>query len=241
MARLDQRRCVVISPWARRGHITHVHGSFLSVFRTIERILGLRPLAHAWFVVRPIALRAALPSTMNTIVATGAAALSWMYAEWLLRGKPSMLGIASGAVAGLVAVTPAAGLVGPMGAIVLGAIAGVVCLWAVSNLKKSLGYDDSLDVFPVHGVGGILGTLLAGVFASTALGAFSGQGYAEGVDMGTQVGVQVIGVLATLAYTVVLTWVLLKLVAAVVGLRVSGDEESQGLDTTQHNERGYDL
>ena len=176
-----------------------------------------------------------------THVSAAAGAMAWTVIEWIRFGRPSALGTVTGMVAGLGTITPASGYVGPGGALVIGLTAGVLCFVATNFLKRSLRIDDSLDVFPVHGVGGILGTLLAGVFASTALGAFSGQGYAEGMDMGTQMGVQVIGVLATLAYTVVVTWVLLKIVGVVVGLRVSGDEESQGLDTTQHNERGYDL
>ncbi|MGQ0621138.1 MAG: ammonium transporter [Panacagrimonas sp.] len=176
-----------------------------------------------------------------THVSAAAGALSWSLIEWWRYGKPSALGIVTGMVAGLGTITPASGYVGPGGALVIGLTAGVLCFNATNFLKRKLGVDDSLDVFPVHGVGGMLGTLLAGVFASGALGVFSGQGYAEGMNMGSQLGVQAIGVLATLGYTAVLTWILLKVVGLLVGLRVSAEEESAGLDTAQHNERGYDL
>jgi len=174
---------------------------------------------------------------LNTIVATAAAALAWMYAEWLLRGKPSMLGIASGAVAGLVAVTPAAGLVGPMGAIVLGAIAGVVCLWAVSNLKKSLGYDDSLDVFGIHAVGGIIGAIGTGIFVSPALGGVGVDDY----SMAGQVMTQATGVLVTVVWSGVVSFVLFKIIDMMMGLRVSEEAEREGLDTATHGERAYNL
>ncbi len=176
-----------------------------------------------------------------THISAAAGATAWAIIEWLRYGKPSALGTVTGMVAGLGTITPASGFVGPGGALVIGLLAGVLCFNATNFLKRKLGVDDSLDVFPVHGVGGILGTLLAGVFASSALGAFSGQGYAEGMTMTSQMGVQVLGVLATLSYTAVVTWVLLKLVGAVMGLRVTAEEESSGLDTAQHNERGYDL
>ena len=174
---------------------------------------------------------------LNTIVATGAAALTWMFAEWTLRGKPSMLGIASGAVAGLVAVTPAAGLVGPMGAIILGAIAGPVCLLAVSSMKMALGYDDSLDVFGIHAVGGIIGALGTGIFVSPALG---GVGIDDYSMMG-QVMTQATGVLLTVAWSGVVSFVLFKAIDAVMGLRVSEEAEREGLDTATHGERAYNL
>jgi ammonium transporter, Amt family len=176
-----------------------------------------------------------------THISAAAGASMWSLIEWIKYGKPSALGIATGMVAGLGTITPASGFVGPGGALLIGLFAGLVCFNATHYLKRRLGVDDSLDVFPVHGVGGILGTLLAGVFASSQLGLFSGQGYAEGMTMGSQVGVQVIGVIATALYTAVLTWALLKLVAGLVGLRVSPEQETTGLDTTLHNERGYDL
>lgn len=177
-----------------------------------------------------------------THVSAAAGASAWALLEWLRYGKPSALGTVTGMVAGLGTITPASGYVGPGGALVIGLVAGVLCFNATNILKRRLGVDDSLDVFPVHGVGGILGTLLAGVFASSALGAFSGQGYAEGMDMGSQMGVQAIGVLAVAAYTAVVSFVLLKLVSLLLsGLRVTAEDESSGLDTAQHNERGYDL
>ena len=176
-----------------------------------------------------------------THISAAAGASAWAVIEWLRYGKPSALGTVTGMVAGLGTITPASGFVGPGGALVIGLLAGVLCFNATYFIKRRLGIDDSLDVFPVHGVGGILGTLLAGVFASGALGIFSGQGYAEGMSMGSQVGVQAVGVLATGVYTAVATFVLLKLVGLLLGLRVSAEEESTGLDTGQHNERGYDL
>jgi Amt family ammonium transporter len=174
-----------------------------------------------------------------THVAASAGALAWMAIEWLRYGKPSVLGLATGLIAGLATITPAAGVVGPGGALVIGLAAGTVCFAATHYMKRALGVDDSLDVFPVHGVGGITGTLLAGVFASTTLGAFSGQGYAEGMTMASQLWVQAQGVLVVAAYTAVVTFVLLKAVDYLTGLRVSPEAETMGLDTAEHNERGY--
>jgi len=171
---------------------------------------------------------------INTVVATGAAAISWMFAEWMTRGKPSMLGVASGVVAGLVVITPAAGLVGPMGAIVLGLIVGPICLWAVSGLKKSLGYDDSLDVFGIHAVGGIVGALGTGVFVSSSLGGIGIDG-----SIGEQVVTQAIGVLVTIAWSGTVSFVLFKGIDAIMGLRVTEEEEREGLDTAIHGERAY--
>ncbi len=176
-----------------------------------------------------------------THMSASAGALTWMVCEWIKFGKPSALGAVTGMVAGLGTITPASGFVGPAGGLAIGIMAGFVCFNATMFLKNKLHIDDSLDVFPVHGVGGALGTILAGVFASTQLGIFSGQGYAEGMTMSSQVGVQCIGVLASAAYTAIATLILLKLVDAVLGLRVSDDEETEGLDLNQHNERGYDL
>ena len=155
-------------------------------------------------------------------------------------GRPSALGAVTGMVAGLGTITPASGFVGPGGALVIGISAGFVCYNATVFLKQKLKIDDSLDVFPVHGIGGLLGTLLAAVFASDALGVFSGQGLG-GVSIGEQLCVQVVGVLATGIYAAIASFVLLKLVDVLLGLRVSSDEETEGLDLTQHNERGYDL
>ncbi|MDP9142128.1 MAG: ammonium transporter [Pseudomonadota bacterium] len=176
-----------------------------------------------------------------THISAAAGALMWSAIEWVKYGKPSALGIVTGMVAGLGTITPASGYVGPGGALVIGLVAGFVCFFATHGLKRVLKIDDSLDVFPVHGVGGMLGTFFAGIFASSALGVFSGQGYAEGMTMSSQLGVQLLGIGATLAYTAVLTWGLLKFVGMVAGLRVSEEHETVGLDTTQHNERGYDL
>ncbi len=171
---------------------------------------------------------------------TGAAAgaVTWMLCEWIAFRKPSVLGIVTGMVAGLGTITPASGFVGPMGALVIGVTAGLVCFAATNYMKRVLHVDDSLDVFPVHGVGGVVGTTLTGVFAATALG---GAGYAEGVTASGQVTTQLIGVAATLAWSGVLTFVILKTVDVLVGLRVTGEEETEGLDTTQHNEAGYNL
>lgn len=171
-----------------------------------------------------------------TQIATAAAALGWMFAEWIGHGKPSALGIASGVVAGLVAITPAAGTVGPMGALVIGLASGVICYFCATSLKRKLGYDDSLDAFGVHGVGGIVGAILTGVFAAPALGGF---GAVE--DIGAQVWVQTKGVLFTVVYTAIATYVILKVLDGLMGLRVNDEEESVGLDLAQHNERGYNL
>jgi Amt family ammonium transporter len=175
-----------------------------------------------------------------TQLATAAAALAWMFSEWLAHGKPSVLGIASGAVAGLVAITPASGSVGPMGAIVIGLASGVVCFLASTRLKRALGYDDSLDVFGIHAVGGVVGALLTGVFSATVLG---GAGFGEGNEtIAAQVGAQFIGVIATIAYTFIASFVILKIVGAITGgLRVTEDEEQEGLDIALHDERGYIL
>lgn len=171
-----------------------------------------------------------------TQIATAAAALSWMFAEWVGHGKPSALGIASGVVAGLVAITPAAGTVGPMGALVIGLAAGVICYFCATSLKRKLGYDDSLDAFGVHGIGGIVGAILTGVFAAPALG-----GFGTVTDIGMQVWIQAKGVILTVLYTAIITYVILKVLDLVMGLRVNEEEESVGLDLAQHNERGYNL
>jgi Amt family ammonium transporter len=173
-----------------------------------------------------------------THIGAATGSLAWLMCEKLRYGKPSVLGIVTGMVAGLGTITPASGFVGPLGAIAIGATAGVVCFFATSALKRSLGVDDSLDVFPVHGVGGILGTILTGAFAVSALG---GVGLPEGQTLGGQLGVQFVGVLAVAAWCGIVTWILLKITDAVAGLRVSGDEETEGLDTVLHNEKGYNL
>jgi Amt family ammonium transporter len=173
-----------------------------------------------------------------THIGAAAGALAWLLCESLRYGKPSVLGIVTGMVAGLGTITPASGFVGPMGAIAIGAIAGVACFFATSWMKRSLGIDDSLDVTPVHGVGGVLGTILTGVFAAPMLG---GVGYAQGVSMGGQVMTQLAGILAVGAWSGIVTWVLLKLTDAMLGMRVTSDQETEGLDTVEHNEKGYNL
>jgi Amt family ammonium transporter len=176
-----------------------------------------------------------------THISAAAASLAWMTMEWIKHGRPSVLGIVTGMVAGLGTITPASGFVGPGGALVIGLSAGVICYYATQMIKQKFVIDDSLDVFPVHGVGGILGTLCAGIFASDALGVFSGQGYNEGMTMGSQMQVQIIGVIATFVYTALATYILLKIVDKLLGLRVSEECETQGLDLVEHNERGYNL
>ena len=173
-----------------------------------------------------------------THISAAAGAFTWMCAEWMRYGKPSALGAVTGMVAGLGTITPASGFVGPAGALVIGIAAGVVCFAATNFIKQKLKIDDSLDVFPVHGVVGILGTLAAGIFASNALGLFSGQ---QDIVIAEQLGVQAIGVVATLVYTAVATYIILKITDIVVGNRVDEDEEVEGLDLVMHNERGYDL
>ncbi len=179
----------------------------------------------------------------NTMTATAAAALSWLFAEWMLKGKPSMLGAASGAVAGLVAITPACGWVGIGGALVIGLMAGVVCLWGVNGLKRMLGADDALDVFGVHGVGGILGALMTGIFANPSLGGVGVYDYVANkvADYSTsaQMLSQFWGVCTTLIWSGLVSIVAYKLVDMVIGLRVTEDEERQGLDTTSHGESAY--
>jgi Amt family ammonium transporter len=174
-----------------------------------------------------------------TQIAAAAAALGWMFSEWISHGKPSVLGIASGAVAGLVAITPASGSVGPMGAVAIGAASGVGCFFAATTLKRAFGYDDSLDVFGIHAVGGIIGAILTGVFAARALG---GSGFGDGNETITaQVVSQAVGVLATIIYSGTVTIVILKILDGVMGLRVDEDQEVEGLDLALHDERGYIL
>ena len=173
-----------------------------------------------------------------THISAAAGSLAWMSVEWLKHGKPSVLGIVTGMVAGLGTITPASGYVGPVGALIIGFAAGIVCYFATQTIKRRLKIDDSLDVFPVHGVGGILGTILAGVFVAEGLG---GVGLAEGVTIGSQVWTQVIGVLATVVWCAVLSFAILKIVDALVGLRVAPEMETEGLDLSEHDERGYIL
>jgi len=177
-----------------------------------------------------------------THISAATGAMTWMAIEWFRFGKPSALGVVTGMVAGLGTITPASGFVGPGGALVIGLLAGIVCFSATQYIKRVLKIDDSLDVFPVHGVGGILGTLLAGVFSATTLGVFSGYGFAEGITtMAEQVQVQFIGVISVIVFTAVVTWVILKVIEALIGLRVTEEEEIEGLDIVCHEERGYDL
>ena len=176
-----------------------------------------------------------------THISAASGSLAWMMMEWTKHGKPSVLGIVTGMVAGLGTITPASGFVGPAGALVIGLSAGVICYYATQAIKQRFHIDDSLDVFPVHGVGGMLGTLLAGIFASDQLGVFSGQGYNEGMNMASQVLVQITGIIATFAYTAVITYLLLKLIDNLLVLRVDEEDEMRGLDLVEHDERGYDL
>lgn len=179
---------------------------------------------------------------MVTHIAAAAGAMTWMSIEWLRFGKPTGLGAVTGMVAGLGTITPASGFVGPGGALIIGILAGGVCFIATQYVKRGLKIDDSLDVFPVHGIGGMMGTLLTGVFSSTALGVFSGYGFASGISsMASQVSVQFIGVLATASYTAFLTLGILWFMSLVMELRVSKEQEMEGLDLVSHEERGYDL
>jgi len=173
-----------------------------------------------------------------THIGASTGAFAWLLCEWLRYGKPSVLGVVTGMVAGLGTITPASGFVGPMGAIAIGAIAGVACFFATGWMKRALKVDDTLDVTPVHGVGGVIGTLLTGVFAAASLG---GVGYPDKVSMGGQVMTQLIGVISVAAWCGIVTWILLKLTDAMTGMRVTPDEETEGLDTVEHNEKGYNL
>ena len=177
-----------------------------------------------------------------THLSAACGSLAWMTMEWIRHGKPSVLGIVTGMVAGLGTITPASGSVGPAAAVVIGLTAGVVCYFATITLKNTLKIDDSLDVFPVHGIGGMLGTILIGVFAAPSLGIFSGNGFSDGVSsMGGQLYIQIFGVVVTFVFALVGSWILLKLVDQLIGLRVDDDEETEGLDLVLHDERGYDL
>ena len=209
-------------------------------------ITGAGMLWVGWFGFNAGSALAANGSAGMALLAThlsaSAGALTWMAIEWIRHGKPSGLGAVTGMVAGLATITPASGSVGPAGALLIGIMGGMLCFAATYYLKQKLRIDDSLDVFPVHGVGGILGTVLAGIFVSRELGVFSGNGYAEGMDMASQLGVQVLGIVATGAYSAVLTLVLFKFVGIVTsGVRVTEDEEQMGLDISDHDEKGYSM
>ena len=211
----------------------------LSPYNLAFAVIGAALLWVGWFGFNAgsnlEATGIAVLALLNTILATAAAALAWMLIETLVTKKPSMLGIASGAIAGLVAVTPAAGLIGPMGSIILGAIGGIACFFAVTSLKKALGYDESLDVFGIHGVGGIVGAIGTGIFVSPALGGVGVDGY----DMGSQVTTQTLGVLVAIGWSGTVSFVLFKLIDLTIGLRVKEEDEREGLDTTSHGERAY--
>lgn len=204
-------------------------------------VLGAGLLWFGWFGFNAGSALSAGPiavlALFTTQVATGAGALTWVMAEWKIQGKPTTLGAASGALAGLVAITPGAGFVSPVSAIIMGAVAGVLCYLAVLG-KSKMGYDDSLDVVGVHGVGGIWGALATGIFASSAVNP-AGNGLLGGNP--NQLLIQATGVGATIVYSVVLTFIILKIIDATIGLRVSLEEETQGLDLSQHSEVGYDL
>ncbi|MBT5660299.1 MAG: ammonium transporter, partial [Rhodospirillaceae bacterium] len=199
-------------------------------------VIGASLLWVGWFGFNAgsavAADNAASMAMVVTQIATAAAALSWMIIEWVFRSKPSVLGIVSGAVGGLVAITPASGFVDPAGALYIGLIAGAACYWGAVILKKALGYDDSLDVFGVHGIGGIVGALLTGVFAVEAIGGTPG--LIEGNT--SQVWIQAYGIIATIIYCAVATFIILKVIQMFIGLRVSEDEEREGLDSAIHGE-----
>jgi len=204
-------------------------------------VLGAGLLWFGWFGFNAGSALSAGPiavlALMTTQIATGAGALTWIIAEWKIQGKPTTLGAASGALAGLVAITPGAGFVTPVSALIMGAVAGVICYLAVVA-KSKIGYDDSLDVVGVHGVGGIWGALATGIFASSAVNS-AGKGLLDGNPH--QLLVQATGVGATIVYSVIVTYILLKIIDVTIGLRVSSDDETQGLDLTQHSEVGYNL
>jgi Amt family ammonium transporter len=177
-----------------------------------------------------------------THISAATGALSWMVIEWIKFGKPSGLGAITGMVAGLATITPASGSVGPAGALLVGLAGGVICYYATTFLKQNLKIDDSLDVFPVHGVGGMVGTFLAGILVSANLGIFSGNGLAEGMTISSQVSIQVIGILATAIYTALVTFILLKIVGILTsGIRVTDEQEQIGCDITDHDEKGYSM
>ncbi len=169
-----------------------------------------------------------------TQISSATAACAWMLVEWIRHGKPSVLGIITGAVAGLATITPASGFVGPAGAIVIGAIAGVACFFTATSIKRAFGYDDSLDAFGVHGIGGYIGSILTGVFGASVLGG------SMALNIGRQVGVQILAAVAVTVYCAVLSWIILKVVDSLIHVRVENDDELMGLDLTDHNEKGYD-
>ena len=173
-----------------------------------------------------------------THISAAAASLSWAAVEWIKFGKPSLIGIVTGTIAGLATITPASGFVGPVGALIIGVVAGIVCQWMTTWIKQKIKIDDSLDVFAVHGVGGALGTILVSFLA---LSTFQGLGLAEGMTVGKQLGVQATGVVAVAAWSAIATFVIVKIASGMFGLRVPDEDEIEGLDITSHGERGYDL
>lgn len=209
-------------------------------------VTGAGMLWVGWFGFNAGSALAADENAAMALIATHLSAamgsLAWMACEWRKFGKPSVLGIVTGMVAGLGTITPASGSVSPAAAIVIGLSAGVVCFYATMFIKQKLKIDDSLDVFPVHGVGGILGSFLVGIFAATELGAFSGYGFGgDNNTIGEQLTAQLIGIGSTIAYTAIVTWIILKLVDVITGLRVDEEDEYIGLDIAMHEEKGYDL
>jgi Amt family ammonium transporter len=215
----------------------------------VMTMIGAALLWVGWFGFNAgSALEAGGTATLafaNTLIATAAAVVTWLAAEWMLKGKPSLLGAASGAVAGLVAITPACGWVGIGGGLIIGALAGVTCFWGVTGLKKLLGADDSLDVFGIHGVGGILGALLTGVFNSWSMGGTGIVDYVNNTvvttEIGAQVWIQAQAVLTTVIWSSVVAFICYKIVDLTIGLRVKEEDEREGLDTTAHGERAYNL
>jgi Amt family ammonium transporter len=213
----------------------------MAPFNVAYAVIGASLLWVGWFGFNAgsavsSGARAGMAMTV-TQIATAAAALAWMFAEWIAKGKPSVLGAASGAVAGLVAITPASGFVLPGGSLIIGIAAGVICFWSATSLKHMLGYDDSLDTFGVHGVGGIVGALLTGVFAYGPLSATDAAKDGTAIGGLPQFEAQVIAVLTTLIYSGIGSYILLKIVDAIIGLRVTEDEEVEGLDVVLHGER----
>ncbi|HEY5607147.1 MAG TPA: ammonia channel protein, partial [Alphaproteobacteria bacterium] len=224
---------LVLGP--RKGYRTEL----LAPHNLVYSVIGASLLWVGWFGFNAgsaVAANANAGMAMAvTQIATAAAALSWMFVEWAARGKPSVLGIISGAVAGLVAITPASGFVAPGGALIIGIIAGAACYWGAVWLKNKCGYDDALDAFGVHGIGGIAGALLTGVFAVEAIGGTGKIGALEG-NWG-QLGIQAYGVVCVIVYDAIMTFIILKVVQAIVGLRVSPEVETEGLDLALHGER----
>jgi Amt family ammonium transporter len=231
------------------GKRTGLGKELMSPHSLVMSMIGASLLWVGWFGFNAgsnlEAIGGAPLAMINSFVATAAAALSWMFAEWLVKGKPSLLGVISGCVAGLVAVTPASGYAGPMGAIVLGLIAGVVCLFFVSTIKNMFGYDDALDVFGVHCIGGIIGAIGTGILVAPMLGGTGIMDYTTGkiadYDFWTQVIAQSKAVLMTLVWSGVGSFILYKIVDYTVGLRPSVEKEREGLDLTDHGERAYNM